>query len=62
MYVHMYVCMYVSWNVKKHVLSIQKKKKKIMGQDPSIVLRGGPSIWLMVLHLIAPGTNDEALQ
>ena len=33
-----------------------------MGQDPSIVLRGGPSIWLMVLHLIAPGTNDKALQ
>ena len=31
-------------------------------RDLSIVRRGGPSILLMALHLIAPGTNGEALQ
>ena len=33
-----------------------------MGRDLSIVWRGGPSILLMALHLIAPGNNGEALQ
>ena len=33
-----------------------------MGRDLSILQRGGPSISPMALHLIAPGTNDEALQ
>ena len=33
-----------------------------MGRDLSIVQRVGPSILLVVLHLIALGTNGEALQ
>lgn len=33
-----------------------------MGRDHSIVWRGGPSILLMALHLIAQGNNGEALQ
>ena len=42
----------------KHILG----RWLTMGQDLSIVRRGGPSILLMALHLIALGTNDEALQ
>ena len=42
----------------KHILG----RWLTMGQDLSIVRRGGPSILLVVLHLIAPGTNGEALQ
>ena len=33
-----------------------------MGQDPSIVQRGGPSILLTALYFVIPDTNDEALQ
>ena len=33
-----------------------------MGQDPSIVRRGGPSILPTALCFVAPDTNDEALQ
>ena len=42
----------------KHILG----RWLTMGQDLSIVRRGGPSILLVVLHLIAPGTNGEVLQ
>ena len=42
----------------KHIID----RQLIMGQDLSIVQRGGPSILLMLLHLIALGTNEEALQ
>ena len=33
-----------------------------MGQDLSIVWRGGPSTLPMALHFVALDTNDEALQ
>ena len=33
-----------------------------MGQDPSIVRRGGPSISPAALHSVALDTNDEAVQ
>ena len=33
-----------------------------MGQELSIVRRGGPSTLPMALHFVAPDTSDEALQ
>ena len=42
----------------KHILD----RWLTMGWDLSIVWKGGPSIQLMVLYSVAPGTNGKALQ